>query len=147
MLPNSPACYFKPCALAYPVCACVVNKALTEMISRDAVRFNAISNLHDGIVRIDSEYIDQSVCGSKQRERERERERERKRECSCTPDHSFHCFKSLSMLENHLTRTVQSSRGGCSRRVHKFVYLAVKNGNILVNFLLLKIFIANYYHL
>ena len=50
-------------------------------------------------------------------------------------------------LENHCTRTAQSSRGGCSRRVYKIVYLAVKNGNILVNFLLLKIFIANNYHL
>ena len=29
-------------------------------------------------------------------------------------------------LENHCTRTTQSSRGGCSRRVHKIVYLAVK---------------------
>ena len=31
-------------------------------------------------------------------------------------------------LENHCTRTAQSSRGGCSRRVHKIVYLAVKKG-------------------
>ena len=35
-------------------------------------------------------------------------------------------------LENHCTRTVQSSRGGCSRRVHKIEYLAVNKGNILV---------------
>ena len=49
-------------------------------------------------------------------------------------------------LENHCTRTARSSLGGCSRRVHKIVYLVVKKGNILVNFLLLKIFIANYYH-
>ena len=41
-------------------------------------------------------------------------------------------------LENHCTRTAQSSHGGRSRRVHKTVYLAVKNGNILVNILLLK---------
>ena len=41
----------------------------------------------------------------------------------------------------------QSSRGGCSRRVHKIVYLAVKKGKILVKILLLKIFIANYRHL
>ena len=37
-------------------------------------------------------------------------------------------------LENHCTRTAQSSRGGCSRRVHNLVYLAVKKGNILVIF-------------
>ena len=49
--------------------------------------------------------------------------------------------------ENHCSRTAQSSRGGCSRRVHEIVCLAVKKGNILVNYLLLKIFIANYYHL
>ena len=35
-------------------------------------------------------------------------------------------------LENHCTRTAQSSRGGCSRRVHKIVYIAVSKGNILV---------------
>ena len=39
----------------------------------------------------------------------------------------------------HCTGTAQSSRGGCSRPVHKIVYLAVKRGNILVIFLLLKI--------
>ena len=50
-------------------------------------------------------------------------------------------------LENHCTRTVQSSRGGCSQRVNKKVYLAVNKGNILVIILLLKIFIAKYYHL
>ena len=37
-------------------------------------------------------------------------------------------------LENDCTRTAQSSRGGCSRRVHKIVYLAVNKGNILVIF-------------
>ena len=52
-----------------------------------------------------------------------------------------------SMLENHCTQTAQSSHGGCSRRVHKIVYLAVKKGNILVNILLQKIFIVNYCHL
>ena len=31
-------------------------------------------------------------------------------------------------LENHCTRTAQSSLGGCSRRVYKIVYLAVKKG-------------------
>ena len=35
----------------------------------------------------------------------------------------------------------------CSQGVHKIVYLAVKKGNILVNLLLMKIFIANSYHL
>ena len=44
------------------------------------------------------------------------------------------------MLENHCTQTSQSSRGGCSRQVHKIEYLAVNKGNVLVNFLLLKIF-------
>ena len=47
----------------------------------------------------------------------------------------------LYTLENHCTRTVQSSRDGCSRRVHTIVYLhfvAVNKGNILVNFLFLK---------
>ena len=37
-------------------------------------------------------------------------------------------------LENHCTRATQSSRGGCSRRVHKIEYLAVDKGNILVIF-------------
>ena len=50
-------------------------------------------------------------------------------------------------LDNHCTRTAQSSRGGCSRRVHKIDHLSVKKGNNLVNVLLLQIFIANYYHL
>ena len=35
----------------------------------------------------------------------------------------------------------------CSQEVHKKVYLAVKKGNILVICLLMKVFIANYYHL
>ena len=50
-------------------------------------------------------------------------------------------------LEDHCTRKAQSSSGGCSQRVHKIEYLAVNKGNILVIFLLLKIFIANKYHL
>ena len=33
-----------------------------------------------------------------------------------------------------------SSRGGCSRRVHKILNPAVKRGNILVNFLLMNFF-------
>ena len=49
-------------------------------------------------------------------------------------------------LENYCTRTVQSSRGGCSLQVHKIEHLAVNKGNILVLFLLLKILIVNYYH-
>ena len=48
---------------------------------------------------------------------------------------------------NHCNRKAQSLCGGCSRRVHKKGYLAVKKGNIMVNFLLLKILITNYYHL
>ena len=51
----------------------------------------------------------------------------------------------LVTLENHCAPTAQSSCGGCSQRVHKIEYLV--KGNILVNVLLLKIFIANYYHL
>ena len=54
---------------------------------------------------------------------------------------------TYTTLENHCTRTAQSSRGGCSRRMHKIEYLAVNKGNILVNVLLLKIVIANHYHL
>ena len=48
-------------------------------------------------------------------------------------------------LENHCTRTAQSSRGGCSRRVRRIVYLAVKKGKIMVNILLLKIFFSQTY--
>ena len=63
----------------------------------------------------------------------------------------YNVFLCLSLtvgtLDNHCIRTVQSLRGGCSRRVHKIVYLAVKNDNILVNILLLKLFIANYCHI
>ena len=36
----------------------------------------------------------------------------------------------LFTLENHCTRSVQSLCGGCSRRVHKIVYPAVKKGHI-----------------
>ena len=42
-------------------------------------------------------------------------------------------IKMRYTLENHCTRTAQSSRGGCRRRVHKIEYLAVNKGNILVN--------------
>ena len=38
------------------------------------------------------------------------------------------------------------ARVGCSRRVHRIVYLVVKKGNILVIILLLKLFITNYCH-
>ena len=48
-------------------------------------------------------------------------------------------LRGVVTLENHCTRTAQSSLGVCSRRVHKIVYLAVKKGNILGNILLLKI--------
>ena len=47
-------------------------------------------------------------------------------------------------LENHCTGTAQASRVGCSRQGHIIVFLAVKKVNILVNFLLLKVFFANY---
>ena len=50
-------------------------------------------------------------------------------------------------LENHCTRTAQSSRGGHTRRVHKTEYIAIKKRNVSVNILLLKIFVANYCHL
>ena len=40
-------------------------------------------------------------------------------------------------LENHRTRTAQSSCVGCSRRVHRIMYLADKRGNILLNILLI----------
>ena len=51
--------------------------------------------------------------------------------------------KGKHRLENLFTRTVQSVRVGCSRRVHKITYLIVKQGNILVNILLLRIFFAS----
>ena len=35
-------------------------------------------------------------------------------------------FVAQSTLENHCTRTAQSSRIGYSRKVHRIVYLAVK---------------------
>ena len=41
-------------------------------------------------------------------------------------------------IENHCTRTAQSSRGGCSRRVHKIEYLAVNKGKSLVNIFILE---------
>ena len=44
----------------------------------------------------------------------------------------------INRLENHCTQTVQSSHVGCSRRVHRIVYIAVKKGNLFVNILLLK---------
>ena len=47
---------------------------------------------------------------------------------------SYRVHGSDITQENHCTRTAQSSRGGCSRRVHKIVYLAVYKGNVLVNF-------------
>ena len=53
----------------------------------------------------------------------------------------------IDTIENHCTRTAQSFRGGCSRRVHKIMNLVAKKANILINILLLKIFIRNYCHL
>ena len=52
----------------------------------------------------------------------------------------------IGTLENNCTREVQSSRDGCSRRVLKIVYLAVKMSNILVYIIRLTIFIANHCH-
>ena len=63
------------------------------------------------------------------------------------PAHPGSLISAFVTLENHCTRTAQSSCVGCSRRVDKIVYLAVIKGNILVNILLLKIFITNYCHL
>ena len=57
------------------------------------------------------------------------------------------CHRCHFTLENHCTRTAQSSRGGCSRQVHTIEYIAVEKGTILVKIYLLKIFIANYCHL
>ena len=51
----------------------------------------------------------------------------------------FGTASTVHMLEKHWTRTVQSSRVGCSRRVHRIVYVSVKKGNIMVNILLLKL--------
>ena len=51
------------------------------------------------------------------------------------------------MVIEPCTPTAQSSRVGCSRRVHRIMYLAVTKGNILINILSLKIFFANYCHL
>ena len=42
--------------------------------------------------------------------------------------------RSNNHAREHCTRNAQSSRGVCSRRVHKIEYLAVNKGNILVNF-------------
>ena len=50
-------------------------------------------------------------------------------------------------LSSNSADSLLTSRGGCSRRVHKIVYLAGKKSNILVNILLLKLFIADYCHL
>ena len=59
--------------------------------------------------------------------------------------HIKHLFYASDLtLENHCTRTAQSLRGGCSRRVHTIVYLAVEKGNILVNISLLQIILNNF---
>ena len=42
------------------------------------------------------------------------------------------CETALDTLENHCTRTAQSSRGGCSRQVHKIGKLAVKKGTVVL---------------
>ena len=43
----------------------------------------------------------------------------------------IYLFASYNMnTREPLYRTAQSSRGGCSRRVHKIVYVAVKKGTI-----------------
>ena len=50
-------------------------------------------------------------------------------------------------LENLCTRTLQSSRGGHSRRVEKrrvYVHLAVEKGNKCLNILLLRVLFADY---
>ena len=44
-------------------------------------------------------------------------------------------FCHSTLEPDHCTRTAQSSRGGCSRRVHKKVYLAVKKGSYFCQFL------------
>ena len=42
---------------------------------------------------------------------------------------------SKDTLENHRTRTAQSSSVGCSRLLHRKMYLAVKNGNVVGQFI------------
>ena len=55
---------------------------------------------------------------------------------SSLPSHI--CTYQRFTLENHCTRTAQSSHGGCSPWGHRPVHLAVNKGNILVIFVLLK---------
>ena len=50
----------------------------------------------------------------------------------------LHTSFKFNALENLCTQKLQSSRGGCSRPVHKMVYLALYKGNILINILFLK---------
>ena len=53
-------------------------------------------------------------------------------------------------LKNHCTRKMQSSRVGCSQRGHIYtvmVYLAVKEGNVYLNILILKVFFIDCCHL
>ena len=50
-------------------------------------------------------------------------------------DECFVFTPSHITLENHGTRTTQSSWIGCSRRGNKIVYLADKKGYIFVNIL------------
>ena len=54
--------------------------------------------------------------------------------CHIVGNHMLWLIYACFTLENHCTGTVQSFRGGCSRRVHKIVYLAVNKGNSLVIF-------------
>ena len=55
-------------------------------------------------------------------------------------------FVTPSHRREPCARTEQQLRVGCSRRVHRIVHLAAKNGDILVDILLMKIFFANYCH-
>ena len=53
---------------------------------------------------------------------------------------SYHCDQRLGYFNIHAKEPLYSNtRGGCSPRVHKIVYLAVIKGNILVNIYIAKI--------
>ena len=46
--------------------------------------------------------------------------------CTPTVSYKFLGVKHIYTLENHCTRTAQSSRGGCSRQVHKIDLADIK---------------------
>ena len=56
-------------------------------------------------------------------------------------------YLDIFTLEKYCTRTAQSSRVGCSRRVHIIVYLAVKKGECFGQYFTSENIMANYCHL